>query len=209
MRRFARHSRSRPRRRIAVQLHGEPLPGFVESLRAGGAEEVGITVNLYAVSPATDISTLKSALDELLSAYSTSDTQTIVEKDTPDAFNQTTLGGALADRIGRGRMLGLGWLVGLQFEKWFGSGRVGARVNGALSERPITVPGRPDRERVVRRVAASSRSLRSLEPDAEPIEAHDQRSGRSRSLGSLLDVSFRRRQCFEISVRAAREPHAC
>lgn len=42
--------------------------------------------------------------------------------------------------------LGLGWLVGLQFEKWFGSGRVGARLNGALSERPISVPGRPDRD---------------------------------------------------------------
>ncbi|EFL25669.1 uroporphyrinogen-III synthase domain protein, partial [Streptomyces himastatinicus ATCC 53653] len=31
-------------RRIAVQLHGEPLPGFVESLRAGGAEVVGVPV---------------------------------------------------------------------------------------------------------------------------------------------------------------------
>src|SRR5690606_7761056 len=26
--------------RVAIQLHGEPLPGFVESLRAGGAEVV-------------------------------------------------------------------------------------------------------------------------------------------------------------------------
>ncbi|MET7682761.1 uroporphyrinogen-III synthase [Streptomyces sp. NPDC005423] len=31
-------------RRIAVQLHGEPLPGFVESLRAGGADVVGVPV---------------------------------------------------------------------------------------------------------------------------------------------------------------------
>ncbi len=31
-------------RRIAVQLHGEPLPGFVEALRAGGAEVVGVPV---------------------------------------------------------------------------------------------------------------------------------------------------------------------
>ncbi|MBB5935270.1 uroporphyrinogen-III synthase [Streptomyces zagrosensis] len=31
-------------RRIALQLHGEPLPGFVESLRAGGAEVVGVPV---------------------------------------------------------------------------------------------------------------------------------------------------------------------
>ncbi len=30
--------------RIAVQLHGEPLPGFVESLRAAGAEVVGVPV---------------------------------------------------------------------------------------------------------------------------------------------------------------------
>ncbi|MCZ4118798.1 uroporphyrinogen-III synthase [Streptomyces sp. H39-S7] len=31
-------------RRIAVQLHGEPLPGFIESLRAAGAEVVGVPV---------------------------------------------------------------------------------------------------------------------------------------------------------------------
>lgn len=42
--------------------------------------------------------------------------------------------------------LGLGWVIGLQAEKWFGSGRVGARLNGALTERPLTLPGRPDRD---------------------------------------------------------------
>ncbi|MFD9307845.1 uroporphyrinogen-III synthase [Streptomyces sp. NPDC060048] len=31
-------------RRVALQLHGEPLPGFVEALRAGGAEVVGVPV---------------------------------------------------------------------------------------------------------------------------------------------------------------------
>ncbi|MFC8493047.1 uroporphyrinogen-III synthase [Streptomyces sp. NPDC057235] len=31
-------------RRIALQLHGEPLPGFVEALREGGAEVVGVPV---------------------------------------------------------------------------------------------------------------------------------------------------------------------
>lgn len=31
-------------RRIALQLHGEPLPGFVESLRAGGADVVVVPV---------------------------------------------------------------------------------------------------------------------------------------------------------------------
>ncbi|MEU9377665.1 uroporphyrinogen-III synthase [Streptomyces sp. NPDC048255] len=31
-------------RRIALQLHGEPLPGFVEALRAGGAEVVVVPV---------------------------------------------------------------------------------------------------------------------------------------------------------------------
>jgi hypothetical protein len=34
-----------------------------------------------------------------------------------------------------------GWLVGVQFEHWFGSGRVGARVNGALTQRPLDLPG--------------------------------------------------------------------
>ncbi|MEV6316689.1 uroporphyrinogen-III synthase [Streptomyces sp. NPDC051776] len=31
-------------RRIAVQLHGEPLPGFVEALREGGGEVIGVPV---------------------------------------------------------------------------------------------------------------------------------------------------------------------
>jgi hypothetical protein len=33
-----------------------------------------------------------------------------------------------------------GWIVGLQFEEWLGSGRLGLRANGALSERPLTTP---------------------------------------------------------------------
>ncbi|MEK8171128.1 uroporphyrinogen-III synthase [Streptomyces sp. M19] len=49
-------------RRIAVQLHGEPLPGFVESLRAGGAEVVGVPV--YRWMPPEDL----GALDRLLDA---------------------------------------------------------------------------------------------------------------------------------------------
>jgi hypothetical protein len=34
-----------------------------------------------------------------------------------------------------------GWIAGLQFEQWFGSGRIGWRVNGAISERPLVSPG--------------------------------------------------------------------
>lgn len=37
--------------------------------------------------------------------------------------------------------LDLGWVIGLQFEQWFGSGRIGARLNGALTERPLNAPG--------------------------------------------------------------------
>lgn len=40
-------------RRIALQLHGEPLPGFVESLRAVGGEVVGVPV--YRWMPPEDI----------------------------------------------------------------------------------------------------------------------------------------------------------
>ncbi|MQY32121.1 hypothetical protein SRB17_00620 [Streptomyces sp. RB17] len=48
-------------RRIAVQLHGEPLPGFVESLRAGGAEVVPVPV--YRWMPPEDITPLDRLLD--------------------------------------------------------------------------------------------------------------------------------------------------
>ncbi|MFD9793277.1 uroporphyrinogen-III synthase [Streptomyces sp. NPDC059070] len=48
-------------RRIAVQLHGEPLPGFVEALRAGGAQVVGVPV--YRWLPPEDIGPLDRLLD--------------------------------------------------------------------------------------------------------------------------------------------------
>jgi uroporphyrinogen-III synthase len=48
-------------RRIALQLHGEPLPGFVESLRAGGAEVVGVPV--YRWMEPEDLTPLDRLLD--------------------------------------------------------------------------------------------------------------------------------------------------
>ena len=48
-------------RRVAVQLHGEPLPGFVESLRVAGAEVVGVPV--YRWMPPEDIAPLDRLLD--------------------------------------------------------------------------------------------------------------------------------------------------
>ncbi|MGP3983288.1 uroporphyrinogen-III synthase [Streptomyces sp. KR80] len=48
-------------RRIAIQLHGEPLPGFVEALRAGGAEVVGVPV--YRWMPPEDIGPVDRLLD--------------------------------------------------------------------------------------------------------------------------------------------------
>ncbi len=43
-------------RRIALQLHGEPLPGFVEALTEGGAEVVGVPV--YRWMPPEDLGPL-------------------------------------------------------------------------------------------------------------------------------------------------------
>ncbi|MDQ0787282.1 uroporphyrinogen-III synthase [Streptomyces sp. B3I8] len=47
--------------RIAVQLHGEPLPGFVEALRESGAKVVGVPV--YRWMPPEDIGPLDRLLD--------------------------------------------------------------------------------------------------------------------------------------------------
>ncbi|MEU5701739.1 uroporphyrinogen-III synthase [Streptomyces aurantiacus] len=52
-------------RRIAIQLHGEPLPGFVESLRAAGAEVVGVPV--YRWMAPEDIGPLDRLLDATVS----------------------------------------------------------------------------------------------------------------------------------------------
>lgn len=52
-------------RRVAVQLHGEPLPGFVEALREAGADVVGVPV--YRWMPPEDIGPLDRLLDATLS----------------------------------------------------------------------------------------------------------------------------------------------
>ncbi len=52
-------------RRVALQLHGEPLPGFVEALRAGGAEVVVVPV--YRWMPPEDIAPLDRLLDATVS----------------------------------------------------------------------------------------------------------------------------------------------
>ncbi|MFE1957006.1 uroporphyrinogen-III synthase [Streptomyces sp. NPDC059479] len=48
-------------RRIALQLHGEPLPGFVESLRAGGAEVVVVPVHRW--MPPEDLAPVDRLID--------------------------------------------------------------------------------------------------------------------------------------------------
>ncbi|MEI7034942.1 uroporphyrinogen-III synthase [Streptomyces pratensis] len=48
-------------RRVALQLHGEPLPGFVESLKAAGADVVVVPV--YRWMPPLDIAPLDRLLD--------------------------------------------------------------------------------------------------------------------------------------------------
>ncbi|MCX4693075.1 uroporphyrinogen-III synthase [Streptomyces sp. NBC_01408] len=51
-------------RRIAIQLHGEPLPGFVEALRAGGAEVVVVPV--YRWMAPEDLGPLDRLLDTVI-----------------------------------------------------------------------------------------------------------------------------------------------
>ncbi|MER5882892.1 uroporphyrinogen-III synthase [Streptomyces sp. NPDC001941] len=48
-------------RRVALQLHGEPLPGFVEALREGGAEVVVVPV--YRWMPPEDLAPLDRLID--------------------------------------------------------------------------------------------------------------------------------------------------
>ncbi|MFE7126081.1 uroporphyrinogen-III synthase [Streptomyces sp. NPDC057617] len=52
-------------RRVALQLHGEPLPGFVESLRAGGAEVVVVPV--YRWMPPEDLAPVDRLIDAVVS----------------------------------------------------------------------------------------------------------------------------------------------
>ncbi|GAA2396327.1 uroporphyrinogen-III synthase [Streptomyces glaucosporus] len=51
-------------RRVAVQLHGEPVPGFVESLRDSGAEVVGVPV--YRWLPPEDTAPLDRLVDAVV-----------------------------------------------------------------------------------------------------------------------------------------------
>jgi uroporphyrinogen-III synthase len=52
-------------RRVALQLHGEPLPGFVEALRAAGAEVVVVPV--YRWMPPEDLAPLDRLIDATVS----------------------------------------------------------------------------------------------------------------------------------------------
>lgn len=52
-------------RRVAVQLHGEPLPGFVEALREGGAEVLAVPV--YRWLPPEDLGPVDRLLDAAVS----------------------------------------------------------------------------------------------------------------------------------------------
>ncbi|WP_306322389.1 MULTISPECIES: uroporphyrinogen-III synthase [unclassified Streptomyces] len=52
-------------RRVAVQLHGDPLPGFVEALREAGGEVVGVPV--YRWLPPEDIGPVDRLLDATVS----------------------------------------------------------------------------------------------------------------------------------------------
>ncbi|MET9533775.1 uroporphyrinogen-III synthase [Streptomyces sp. NPDC006649] len=51
-------------RRVAVQLHGEPLTGFVEALRGAGADVIGVPV--YRWMPPEDIGPLDRLIDATL-----------------------------------------------------------------------------------------------------------------------------------------------
>ncbi|QFR93887.1 uroporphyrinogen-III synthase [Streptomyces tsukubensis] len=51
-------------RRIAVQLHGDPLTGFIEALRAAGAEVVGVPV--YRWLPPEDLGPVDRLIDATL-----------------------------------------------------------------------------------------------------------------------------------------------
>ncbi|MQY15757.1 hypothetical protein SRB5_59480 [Streptomyces sp. RB5] len=51
-------------RRIALQLHGEPLPGFTEALRAAGAEVVAVPV--YRWMPPEDLGPVDRLLDAVV-----------------------------------------------------------------------------------------------------------------------------------------------
>ncbi|MEC4015083.1 uroporphyrinogen-III synthase [Streptomyces sp. H27-D2] len=48
-------------RRIAIQLHGEPLPGFIEALRVAGGEVIGVPV--YRWMPPEDIGPVDRLID--------------------------------------------------------------------------------------------------------------------------------------------------
>jgi uroporphyrinogen-III synthase len=51
-------------RRVALQLHGEPLPGFIDTLRAAGADVVDVPV--YRWMPPEDLTPLDRLIDAVL-----------------------------------------------------------------------------------------------------------------------------------------------
>jgi hypothetical protein len=54
--------------------------------------------------------------------------------------------GSINGAAGRDLTMDPSWVVGLQFERWYGSGRLGARLNGAFTQSGMEVPGRSPRD---------------------------------------------------------------
>ncbi|MCU1677571.1 MAG: uroporphyrinogen-III synthase [Frankiales bacterium] len=110
-------------RRVALQLHGEPLPGFVAPLRAAGAEV--IEVPLYRWEPPVDVRPLR----ELVAQLADGSVEAVAFTSGP----QVTVLLGVADEMGR-----RGAVV-----EAFNEGGVLAASIGPVCARPLQAAGIP------------------------------------------------------------------
>ncbi|HEX3778799.1 MAG TPA: uroporphyrinogen-III synthase [Pseudonocardiaceae bacterium] len=157
-------------KRVAVQLHGEPLTWFINSLRAAGADVVPVPV--YRWTEPADIAPVERLLDATLAGQ----VDAIAFTSAPAAASLL----AIAERGGRREEL-LRALGGSTL-----SVCVGAISAGPLAELGITV-AQPDRARL----GAMVRTLADLLPARAPRLRVGQRELQLRGQAVLVDGELR------------------
>ncbi len=89
--------------RVAIQLHGEPLPGFADALRDAGAEVIEVPV--YRWAPHPDGATLRRLVEQVTAgsvdavAFTSAPAVTSVLNVAGDAGHEDAFVGALRDRV--------------------------------------------------------------------------------------------------------------
>jgi uroporphyrinogen-III synthase len=153
-------------RRIAVQLHGDPLPDFVEALRASGAEV--LTVPVYRWVPPEDVEPVRRLVHSVVSGA----VDAVTFTSAPAAASLLTV----ADELGRRSEL----LAAL-------TDGVLAVAVGPVTAAPLEAAGIPSVQPARARLGALAREVVARLPERDPVLRVGEHDVQVRGYAVLLD----------------------